>query len=377
MATDAVALLPSPPVAPPVVPPELCCCITYHLLRDPVVTAIGHTYERAAIETAWRGQEATALRECAASCSDATARSPPLCPSPLTNEVVPSDVLVPNWIVRKQARRFFPPTLSLAAHASSFCRSNLFSTHTRRRTSPTGGQTARFRPRECACAPLAFLFLPFPHASPLCVHQVARHSPPRHRGLLGASARRARGRDVPLRVPPHLSVGWPRLRPSAERVPGGAGGRSAAVLCVLRRLWLGIEACLTSWVGHCSAAARAAAAAGRGRAGAAAPGAVRVCGVLRGGGLCRVFLDLLRTPAQGVGGRWQAPVRCVSVHHLCVPPHPTLTSSSGANLLSDVCGFCLVLTRRSSQGPSPRSSSPRCGRTAPTSCCGASSSPSS
>merc|ERR1711998_224152 len=62
------------------VPEELCCPLTMEPMLEPVVTADGHTYERAAIE-AWLEQHDT---------------------SPLTNKHLEHRQLIPNLLVRSQ-----------------------------------------------------------------------------------------------------------------------------------------------------------------------------------------------------------------------------------------------------------------------------------
>ncbi|KXZ43687.1 hypothetical protein GPECTOR_83g299 [Gonium pectorale] len=85
---------PVPPAAPPprplVVPPSpqdrrpvrlpgsLMCPITQSVMRDPVTTATGHTYERAAIEAWLRSQDV----------------------DPMTKERLPHKMLVPAWAVK-------------------------------------------------------------------------------------------------------------------------------------------------------------------------------------------------------------------------------------------------------------------------------------
>ena len=73
--------------APAVVvePPWLQCPITHALYRDPVFTAAGHSFERAAVEAAW-------------------AHAAPPYRDPLTNTAVENTALVPNWNLRQQAR---------------------------------------------------------------------------------------------------------------------------------------------------------------------------------------------------------------------------------------------------------------------------------
>ena len=58
-------------------PEELCCPITRELMRDPVCTTVGNSFERAALLQAW-------------------ARQPRDERDPLTNERVSSTALVPN-----------------------------------------------------------------------------------------------------------------------------------------------------------------------------------------------------------------------------------------------------------------------------------------
>lgn len=65
-------------------PAFLTCSITHALFRDPVVTHAGHTYERSALQQAWRTFE--------------EARDP------LTNARLENMTLVTNWSMRQQAR---------------------------------------------------------------------------------------------------------------------------------------------------------------------------------------------------------------------------------------------------------------------------------
>lgn len=75
------------------IPPELCCPITCGVLRDPVVTCLGHTYERWAILEFWHS-------------------SPLPARDPLTNEVLPNPTLTANHSVRRMVSEFldFHPT---------------------------------------------------------------------------------------------------------------------------------------------------------------------------------------------------------------------------------------------------------------------------
>jgi len=67
-------------------PAELKCSITLELLRDPVSTCVGNTYERAAIE--------------------AHLAKPGAKRDPLTNEALANETLVPNQIVRRMVQAF-------------------------------------------------------------------------------------------------------------------------------------------------------------------------------------------------------------------------------------------------------------------------------
>jgi len=67
-------------------PAELKCSITLELLRDPVSTCVGNTYERAAIE--------------------AHLAKPGAKRDPLTNEELANETLVPNQIVRRMVQAF-------------------------------------------------------------------------------------------------------------------------------------------------------------------------------------------------------------------------------------------------------------------------------
>ena len=64
-------------------PPEFFCAITMEVMRDPVTTFDGLSYERAAIES-WLREHDT---------------------SPLTGEPLPSKMLIPNTALRNQIRR--------------------------------------------------------------------------------------------------------------------------------------------------------------------------------------------------------------------------------------------------------------------------------
>ena len=81
---ESAATRASPP-AVVVEPPWLQCPITHALYRDPVFTACGHSFERAAVEAAW-------------------AHAAPPYRDPLTNTAVDNTALVPNWNLRQQAR---------------------------------------------------------------------------------------------------------------------------------------------------------------------------------------------------------------------------------------------------------------------------------
>lgn len=73
------------PLAPaPVEPAHLLCPVTREIMRDPVFTSAGHTYERAALVAAWR-----------------LARPP--FRDPLTNDVLATTALTPNWAMRSEA----------------------------------------------------------------------------------------------------------------------------------------------------------------------------------------------------------------------------------------------------------------------------------
>jgi len=58
---------------------DCCCPITQDVMKDPVIAADGHTYERTAIEH-WFQEHQT---------------------SPMTNTTLPNKKLIPNWAVRK------------------------------------------------------------------------------------------------------------------------------------------------------------------------------------------------------------------------------------------------------------------------------------
>jgi hypothetical protein len=79
----------APAAAPVVEPQELVCPIARELLRDPVVNAAGHTYERVALMSAWaqRGYEG-AVRD------------------PLTNAALDTRKLYPNWLARRLVAAF-------------------------------------------------------------------------------------------------------------------------------------------------------------------------------------------------------------------------------------------------------------------------------
>ena len=63
---------------------HLCCPITLELMTDPVIAADGRTYERQEIEK-WLKKSNT---------------------SPITNEPLPSTVLIPNQLVKSLIREF-------------------------------------------------------------------------------------------------------------------------------------------------------------------------------------------------------------------------------------------------------------------------------
>uniref|UniRef100_A0A6V4V5X7 U-box domain-containing protein n=1 Tax=Prymnesium polylepis TaxID=72548 RepID=A0A6V4V5X7_9EUKA len=66
-------------------PRDLCCPLTFSLLRDPVVLASGHTYERQAVENFWRQR--------------------PLA-NPLGGAALPSGRMVVNFLARSQVDSF-------------------------------------------------------------------------------------------------------------------------------------------------------------------------------------------------------------------------------------------------------------------------------
>ena len=66
-------------------PRDLCCPLTFSLLRDPVVLASGHTYERQAVEDFWRSR--------------------PLA-NPLGGSSLPSGRMVVNFLARSQVDAF-------------------------------------------------------------------------------------------------------------------------------------------------------------------------------------------------------------------------------------------------------------------------------
>lgn len=73
--------------APVVEPEDLQCPVTRLLMRDPVVTSGGNTYERAALLEGWaRRVRGTPRRD------------------PLTNRPLESRLLYVNWIARRQVR---------------------------------------------------------------------------------------------------------------------------------------------------------------------------------------------------------------------------------------------------------------------------------
>ena len=65
-------------------PAELKCPITHELVRDPVTTAMGQTYERAALVQAWARM--------------------PRPRDPVTNQVLSTTALYPNLLARRQVR---------------------------------------------------------------------------------------------------------------------------------------------------------------------------------------------------------------------------------------------------------------------------------
>jgi len=69
-------------------PIELRCPITQALFRDPVMTRMGQTYDRSAIEAYW------------ASCEGG------VCRDPLSNQEVPSQDVTPNFVVRRLVQQF-------------------------------------------------------------------------------------------------------------------------------------------------------------------------------------------------------------------------------------------------------------------------------
>ena len=81
--TQVVAPAPNE-VAPQRLPPEIVCPITDEIMRDPVIAADGHTYERRAI-TEWFTRNDT---------------------SPITNAVLDHTNLTPNHLARALAQRF-------------------------------------------------------------------------------------------------------------------------------------------------------------------------------------------------------------------------------------------------------------------------------
>jgi U-box domain len=64
-------------------PSDLRCPLTYCLMRDPVTTSMGNTYERGALMRCWMG---------------------PRKRDPLTGEEVLDTVLTPNMLARSQVR---------------------------------------------------------------------------------------------------------------------------------------------------------------------------------------------------------------------------------------------------------------------------------
>lgn len=68
-------------------PEELLCPVTRVLLRDPVVTSAGNTYERAALRAGWAHRARGTPRR-----------------DPLTNEALSSRDVYPNWLVRNMVR---------------------------------------------------------------------------------------------------------------------------------------------------------------------------------------------------------------------------------------------------------------------------------
>lgn len=69
-------------------PEELLCPVTRLLLRDPVVTSAGNTYERAALLAGWAHRAYGTPRR-----------------DPLTNAALASREVYPNWFVRNQVSR--------------------------------------------------------------------------------------------------------------------------------------------------------------------------------------------------------------------------------------------------------------------------------
>eukprot|EP00933_Yihiella_yeosuensis_P016398 TRINITY_DN14029_c4_g1_i1.p1 TRINITY_DN14029_c4_g1~~TRINITY_DN14029_c4_g1_i1.p1 ORF type:complete len:100 (-),score=10.61 TRINITY_DN14029_c4_g1_i1:76-342(-) len=68
-------------------PQHLCCPVTHSLYEDPVVTMGGNTYERSAILAYWEQRGGDPV-------------------DPLTNTVLPSRLLIPNWDKRREIQDF-------------------------------------------------------------------------------------------------------------------------------------------------------------------------------------------------------------------------------------------------------------------------------
>ncbi|CAE8599216.1 unnamed protein product [Polarella glacialis] len=110
-------------------PESLQCPITYQLFRDPVMNAAGNTYEREALNSAWRAS---------GECSD-----------PLTGQSLADSNLIPNWDVRRRVQAF------LEAHPN----------HTPEgwtdRTVPAAAQPVRMAEEEMSSHILNFTFVLF------------------------------------------------------------------------------------------------------------------------------------------------------------------------------------------------------------------------
>ena len=89
---------PAAAAAAVVEPEELLCPVTRVLLRDPVVTSAGNTYERAALLASWAHRARGTPRR-----------------DPLTNEALASREVYPNWFVRNMVSRPEAVLLLLAA----------------------------------------------------------------------------------------------------------------------------------------------------------------------------------------------------------------------------------------------------------------------